>query len=145
MIFSCIEHLLDDLCISVYLFLTTHPWDRYLTPLQVRKLRVRPEISYFIYHSVLAQKPCSWLLYKNTKHPIFFFYSPVTFPFVLEFSLFGFIYLFFPFLPCLAAGRVLVLLPGVGPEPVKWESRVQDTRQSHGSPETSPRGLWWSM
>ena len=40
-------------------------------------------------------------------------------PFVLEFSLFGFIYLFFPFLPCLAAGRVLVLRPGVGPEPVK--------------------------
>ena len=59
-------------------------------------------------------------------------------PFVLGFCLFIFffcfvLFCFFPFLPSLAAGRILVLWLGVGPEPLRWESRVQDI----GSPETS--------
>ena len=38
-----------------------------------------------------------------------------------------------PLLGLRVAGRVLVLWPGVRPEPLRWESRVQDT----GPPETS--------
>ena len=40
-------------------------------------------------------------------------------PFVLEFCLF--VCLFLPFLLSHGAGRVLVLRPGVGPEPPRWE------------------------
>ena len=52
-------------------------------------------------------------------------------PFVLGFSLFVFFVcfvLFFslPFLLSHMAGRVLVLWQGVGPEPLRWEGRVQD-------------------
>ena len=44
-----------------------------------------------------------------------------------------FFFLLLSFLPCRVAGRVLVLWPGVGPEPLRWESWVQDI----GPPETS--------
>ena len=61
-------------------------------------------------------------------------------PFVLGFCLFMFWVWFFwcfffslPFLLSRVAGRVLVLWPGVGPEPSRWEGRVQDI----GPPETS--------
>ena len=40
---------------------------------------------------------------------------------------------FLAFLLSRVAGRVLVLQPGVGPEPPRWEGRVQDI----GPPETS--------
>ena len=55
-------------------------------------------------------------------------------PHVLEFRLFFFFSFsfFLPFLLSHAAGRVLVLWPGVRPEPLRWEGRVQDT----GPPET---------
>ena len=42
-------------------------------------------------------------------------------------------YFFPPFLLSRVADRVLVLQPGVRPEPLTWESRVQDI----GPPETS--------
>ena len=42
---------------------------------------------------------------------------------------------------CRVADRVMVLRPGVRPEPQRWESRVQDT----GPPETSqPHGISFS-
>ena len=44
-----------------------------------------------------------------------------------------FVCFFLPFLLSCAAGRVSVLRPGVGTEPPRWESRVQDI----GPPETS--------
>ena len=55
-----------------------------------------------------------------------------------------FFFVFLPFLPSHVAGRVLVLQPGVGPEPPSWESCVQDT----GLPETFrvlpvPRNINW--
>ena len=53
-------------------------------------------------------------------------------PFALGFYLF-FWFFFLPFLLNHVAGWVLVLQPGVGPEPLKRESRVQDT----GPRETS--------
>ena len=40
---------------------------------------------------------------------------------------------FLPFLLSCVADRVLVFQPGVRPEPLRWESRVQDI----GPPETS--------
>ena len=54
----------------------------------------------------------------------------------LNFLLFLFVcfsFFFLPFLPCCVAGKVLLHQPGVGPEPPRWESRVQDV----GPPETS--------
>ena len=51
-------------------------------------------------------------------------------------ALFYFIIFFLFFLPFLLsqeADRVLVLCLGVRPEPLRWESQVQDT----GAPETS--------
>ena len=50
-----------------------------------------------------------------------------------------FFFLFFlSFLLSCVADRVLVLQPGVRPEPLRWESQVQDT----GPPETSwPQGI----
>ena len=48
-----------------------------------------------------------------------------------------FCHFFLPFLLSLVAGRVLVLQPGVRPEPQRWESRVQDI----GPPETSPPNI----
>ena len=80
-------------------------------------------------------------------------------PFVLGFCLFdclGFLcfFLFFvlffllPFLPCHVACRGLVLCLGVGSEPPRWESQVQDIRPPKNSwpcgkliGECSPRGL----
>ena len=44
-----------------------------------------------------------------------------------------FFFPFFPFLLSHVADRVLVLWLSVGPEPLRWESRVQDV----GPPETS--------
>ena len=62
------------------------------------------------------------------------------------FSFFRFFFLPFP-LSCVA-DRVLVLQPGVRPEPLRWESRVQDigppdTSQPYviSNGETSPRDL----
>ena len=59
-----------------------------------------------------------------------------------------FISFFLPFLLSHVADRVLVLQPGVRPEPLRWESRVQDigrqeTSQPHIIPicESSPRYL----
>ena len=52
-------------------------------------------------------------------------------PFGLGFYLFGFFFL--PFLPSCVAGMILVLQPGVGHEPLRWESQVQDI----GPPDTS--------
>ena len=53
-----------------------------------------------------------------------------------------------PHIPGHVADRVLVLWPGVRPEPLKWESRVQDTGPSETSRphvisngESSPRDL----
>ena len=43
-----------------------------------------------------------------------------------------FLSFFLPFILSRAADRVLVLWPGVRPEPLRWESRVQDI----GPPET---------
>ena len=45
----------------------------------------------------------------------------------------SFFFFFLPFLLSRVAGRVLVLQPGVGPEPPRWEGQVQDI----GPPETS--------
>ena len=50
-----------------------------------------------------------------------------------NFYFFFFLSLFLPFLLSRVADRVLVLWHGVRPEPLRWESRVQDT----GPPETS--------
>ena len=52
---------------------------------------------------------------------------------VFLFLFFCFFFFFLPFLLSCAANRVLVLQPDVGPEPPRWEGRVQDT----GPPETS--------
>ena len=47
-------------------------------------------------------------------------------------------FVFFPFLPHPVACRVLVLQTGIRPEPVRWESQVQDV----GLPENSqPQGI----
>ena len=58
-----------------------------------------------------------------------FIYLGLLLPFVLGFSLFNFLSVFFsflffflPFLPSHVAGRVLVLGLGVGPEPPRWKS-----------------------
>ena len=63
------------------------------------------------------------------------------------FFLFDFVFLL-PFLPHRVACRVLVVWPGIRPEPWGWESQVQDIRppensQPHGIliNECSPRGL----
>ena len=73
---------------------------------------------------------------------LFFFFSfIITFLFfilIIFFFKFLFIYFFFlsfflPFLLSLVADRVLVLQSGVRPEPLRWESQVQDI----GPPETS--------
>ena len=53
-------------------------------------------------------------------------------PFVLGFCQF-LVFFSLPFLLSHMAGRVFVLWPGVRPEPLRWESRVQD----FGPPETS--------
>ena len=57
-------------------------------------------------------------------------------------------FLFLPFLLSRVADRVLVLCPGVRPEPRRWESQVQDigppeTSQSHviSNGKSSPRDL----
>ena len=60
----------------------------------------------------------------------------IYFLFFILISLFYFIFSFFLFLPFIlscVADRVLVLWPGVRPEPLRWESRVQDI----GPPEPS--------
>ena len=69
-------------------------------------------------------------------------------PFGLGFHLFVFVFFFLAFLPSCVAGRVLVLQPGVGPEPPRWESQVQDigppeASQPHVTPigKSSPRDL----
>ena len=49
------------------------------------------------------------------------------------FNLFIYLFSFLPFLLSCVADRVLVLLPGVRPEPLRWERRVQDI----GPPEIS--------
>ena len=61
---------------------------------------------------------------------------------------FCFIIFLLPFLQCCLVCRVLLLWPGLGPEPLRWESQVQDTgppedSQPHGIliSESSPRGL----
>ena len=60
---------------------------------------------------------------------------------------FSFFLFFLPFLPSHVAGRVLVLWPGIRPEPPRWESRDQDI----GPPETSwpcespPRDLQYQL
>ena len=71
-------------------------------------------------------------------------------PFVLGFCLFVFLFLFFslPFLLSCVAGRVLVLQPGVRPEPSWWEGQVQhigpqETSRPHviSTGKSSPRDL----
>ena len=54
-------------------------------------------------------------------------------PVALGFCLFLCLGLFVCFLPCPVACRVLVLRLGVRPEPVRWESRVQDVGTSENS------------
>ena len=62
--------------------------------------------------------------------------------------IFSFFLFFLPFLLSCVADRVLVLRPGVRPEPLTWESRDQDTGPSETSQphmisigESSPRDL----
>ena len=69
-----------------------------------------------------------------------FFFFLLPFSFFLSFSP--------PFLPGHVARRVLVPKPGVGPEPLGWQHRVQDTGMPQYSlpqgilnGESSPRGL----
>ena len=59
---------------------------------------------------------------------IFYFNIFLKFLFIIIFSFF-----FSPFLLSRVADRVLVVRPGVRPEPLRWESRVQDI----GPPKTS--------
>ena len=68
--------------------------------------------------------------------------------FILFYFVLFFIYCFLPFLLNHVADRVLVLQPGVRPEPLRWERRVQDigpqeTSQYHiiSIGESSPRDL----
>ena len=66
-------------------------------------------------------------------------YIIIIFFIVIIFFIIIFFFLFFlSFLLSCVADRVLVLQPGVRPEPLRWESQVQDT----GPPETSwPQGI----
>ena len=68
--------------------------------------------------------------------------------FILFIYLSFFLSFFLPFLLSHVAERILVLWPGVGPEPLRWESQVQDigppeTTQPHiiSNGESSPRDL----
>ena len=64
------------------------------------------------------------------------FYYFLNFNNFKNFNNFIYLFSFFFFLPFLLScvvDRVLVLWPGVRPEPLRWESQVQDT----GPPETS--------
>ena len=62
------------------------------------------------------------------------FLTFLNFNYFILFDFFFFFFLFFlTFLLSHVADRVLVLQPGVRPEPLRWESRVQDI----GPPETS--------
>ena len=71
-----------------------------------------------------------------------------SFAFTICFGALFLIFFFLPFLLGCEAGRVLVLRPGVGPEPARWESQVQDTGPPEASQphviligESSPRDL----
>ena len=90
-----------------------------------------------------------WLLPSFFLSSFFFFYYFLSFLFLIIFFYFNrfilfiylFIYLFIflsfflflPFLLSCVADSVLVLWPGVRPEPLRWVSRLQDV----GPPETS--------
>ena len=72
-----------------------------------------------------------YFYYFDNTFLIFYFNNFILF--YLLFYYFILLLFFLPFLLSHVADRVLVLRPGVRPEPQKWESRVQDT----GPPETS--------
>ena len=69
------------------------------------------------------------------------FFILITFYFILFYFFLSFFFL--PFLLSQVADRVLVLRPGVRPEPLRWESQVQDwtTRDL-----PAPRNInWWGL
>ena len=80
---------------------------------------------------------------------ILIFFSILITYFILYIYFFSFSFFFFlPFLLSRVADRVLVLWLGVRPEPLRWESRVQDigppeTAQPHviSNGKSSPRDL----
>ena len=80
---------------------------------------------------------CLFSFYECACAYFFVWFCLFSFVFIIwygDLSICSFSFSFLPFLPsCVVAGRVLVVLPGVRPEPTRWESRVKDT----GPPETS--------
>ena len=72
--------------------------------------------------------------FKNFFILIIFFVLIISFYFIFLFiDSFRFLYFLLLLLLSCVADRVLVLQPGVRPEPLRWESQVQDT----GPPEIS--------
>ena len=69
---------------------------------------------------------------KNFNNIFCIFYLNKLIYFILFFFVPSF-FLFLPFLLSHVADRVLLLWPGARPEPLRWESQVQDI----GPPETS--------
>ena len=81
-----------------------------------------------------------WLLSSFILCFLSFYYFSIFNNFFILITLFYFIYLFsfcffLPFVLIHEADRVLVLQPGVRPEPLRWKSRVQDV----GPPENSQK------
>ena len=88
-----------------------------------------------------------WLLSSFFNYFFIFLFLIIFFIFYFN-NFILFIYCFLPFLLSQLADRVLVLLLGVRPEPLRWESRVQDicppeTSQPHiiSNGKSSPRDL----
>ena len=90
------------------------------------------------------------ILFNFNNFLIFLYYLFYFLNFILLLLLkkFFFLSFFLPFLLSHVADRVLVLQPGVRPEPLRWESRVQDTGPRETSQphiisisESSPRDL----